>query len=497
MGERVIRSLKPIDAPQIDPDKMFATAIINTDRVDRQRGVILADGIDLSDYANNPTVLYEHGLSTIQHPIAMSQTPEGELTITRSGYEMQGTSYHATVAKYFPVAYQLFGLIHEGVLRATSVGVVPEKQSKYVDKSGREYTVTEKSSLSEWSWCSIGVNPETLKKSSLAGVDDSWQRACVLQTDSATTVLERGTIGNERLLPTIYKSLRALVPAATATSPGFDFQENEKMALRKLTKEQIAGATPDELTLLHGAVSEFDRSSAAIIKSMYADLQASATEEDDEESDDSNLDKSGDDKEADDKKSEDKETEDTESEEKSAKVNRSLPGAMRLTAMHKAISMIADEFEKQFADVEAMGAKEGATGAIEELRSNILASLEGVYTSQYPDHPGMYESDEEEEDDTDLTTQLKSLLSTNQHSAFRVRGVVGRLDRIAGDKSIPEQHRKSIKTLSKSLYSITESAKQFTPVSIEGMVPREELDAEKEKVDRLADYIERQMKPAS
>ena len=258
------------DILNVNGKDMTASARINTDAIDYQRGVILASGVGIENYRNNPIVLFEHGLSTISYPIATSQSPDGELAIDRQEYHIDATSWFS---QRLEEAYQVFALIDEGIIRATSIQVVPYKKAYYTDESGERYEVTEESDMVEWSWCAMGVNPEALRRSMVNPNSQRIKEAVALQTDQAAAVLSRGSLGGSRLLAPIRKSLQAMVPKASASSPGLDNTE-KNMALRHMTALEVRHLSGRSLKKAMNSLYDFDAPTRRRLKSLYSEMTA-------------------------------------------------------------------------------------------------------------------------------------------------------------------------------------------------------------------------------
>ncbi len=158
--------------PSIDIQRMRATATICTPALDREQEVIIPKGINTDHYRNNPVVLWEHGLDpSIAAPIAKCESPEGKLAVRMVGDNMEADAYFTNKSKD---SEQFFDLIVERIIRATSIHVMPIPGTKKKSTvNGMQAMVYPLSSMIEWSWGRIGVNPEAvakiLNKNRLAG----------------------------------------------------------------------------------------------------------------------------------------------------------------------------------------------------------------------------------------------------------------------------------------------------------------------------------------
>jgi hypothetical protein len=161
-----------VTAPSVDIQRMKATAVICTPAVDREYEVIVPSGIEFADYVRNPVVLWEHGLDPgISVPIAKCEDTSGKLALRMNGDNLEGDSYFTNKVRE---SEQVFDLIVERIVRATSVHVMPiPGTKKKASVNGVQAMVYPKSKMVEWSWGRIGVNPEAvakiLNKNRLAG----------------------------------------------------------------------------------------------------------------------------------------------------------------------------------------------------------------------------------------------------------------------------------------------------------------------------------------
>lgn len=185
-------------SPQVDVKEMSATVTISTSRRDRQRERILADGLDIEQYKRNPVVLWEHGLdSAIPLPIGKSKSPSGDIAIRKSGDAWEATCWFSQTS---PMAYQVFGLVAEDIVKAASIQALPYPASvtREVDpEDGLPNVVIGRAELVEWSWGRMGINPDAVRK-----------------------CLDRGRIGEHNILPALIKSLSAMAAPKKLIVPG-------------------------------------------------------------------------------------------------------------------------------------------------------------------------------------------------------------------------------------------------------------------------------------
>lgn len=187
--------------PYVDRAAMSARAVISTAAVDRVGDMLLPSGCNLTNYKSNPVVLWGHGIEGLALPIATSNDPSGNLAITVDDDAVTATSYFSQSNLE---AAQIFELIDEGIVRATSVRETPMK-SRMVMKDGQHVLLVEEWDLEEWSWCSIGVNPEAVAKS-----------------------IAKNRLAGKPITPSIMKSLQAVAPDKQTV--GIGFTELKKMA---------------------------------------------------------------------------------------------------------------------------------------------------------------------------------------------------------------------------------------------------------------------------
>lgn len=179
---------------------MSARAVISTSTVDRVGDVLIPTGCRLENYAKNPVVLWAHGLEGIGHPIATSSDPNGQLSVAISRDDVQATAWFSQSSLE---AAQVFELIDEGIVRATSVRETPIRTRHHIDSEAGDILIVDEWDLEEWSWCAVGVNPDAVAKT-----------------------LHRNRLGGKPISPSILKSLMAVSPPTRRYGVGLSREDS-------------------------------------------------------------------------------------------------------------------------------------------------------------------------------------------------------------------------------------------------------------------------------
>ncbi|QDT30473.1 hypothetical protein Enr10x_58390 [Gimesia panareensis] len=198
---------------------MSARAIINTPREDREGDVIVPRGVQLENYRKNPVVLWEHGLGEITRPIAKCQNPNGELALEVTDNEISAISFFTDKCLE---SLQIFHLIAEGMVRATSVRALPIKSSIRKTSTAGTGIILEEWELIEWSWGALGVNPDAIART-----------------------LDRGTIEGRKITEPLLKSLKAVLPADQNTFPGWS-RTNPTMNAAQVSTSSVSEKSSDQ-----------------------------------------------------------------------------------------------------------------------------------------------------------------------------------------------------------------------------------------------------------
>lgn len=172
--------------PYVDRQSMSARAVISTPTIDRVGDILVPRGCQTSNYVNNPVVLWAHGLEGINYPIATSRNPNGKLAVFVSDDDVQATCWFSQKSLE---AAQIFELIDEGIVRATSVRETPIKSHVHRDLNLGDVLVVDEWDLEEWSWCAVGVNPDAVAKT-----------------------LRRNRLGGQPITQSVMKALIAVAP---------------------------------------------------------------------------------------------------------------------------------------------------------------------------------------------------------------------------------------------------------------------------------------------
>lgn len=476
-----LASLHIVENPITDLVAMSASACINTDAIDYQGEAILASGVDITNYAANPVVLYEHGKGVINFPVGVSECAQGELHIERSQYDIHGTCFFS---QSLPAARQLFGLVDEGVVRATSIQVMPKVKSVYVGKDGKRYPVTEESDLLEWSWVMNGVNPEAVKKS-LGFLPESIERCLSLQADRASVVLNRGSLGGDRLLEPIRKSLLSVIPQPKAMSPGADFVKGQDMSGKLMTPRELRKLSPAELKAIVFS-DDYDAKTQAQAKSLYEEAIKN-TPDDAPEGDEVVTEEKG--------MTEDTEVKSLDGEDDIEEESDDKPlGAKVLGEVYASMKYVVESATKAMAPVENEVVKTGVEGLLADMQAS-LDAIAGLYSTAYPEMPSLGSEPTDTEAEA-VETQMKSMLAQHRTAGFRSLGLAGAIQRLAADPSMPAPQRKSLSGIAERMTHLIDEAKQFKAPSVGDVVPRAEHDALKGQLEKLIAQVEK-LVPAS
>ncbi len=205
-----------VGKPYVDRAAVSAKTLISVATVDRKKDLLIPAGCNLSQYRKNPVVMWGHGLEGLSTPIGRSEDNDGRLTVVINDDSVEATCFFAQSSVE---AMQIFELVDEGVVRATSVRETPIRvRSKWID--GREILIVDEWFLEEWSWCALGVNP-----------------------DSVAKAIHRNRLGGSKIVPSVMKSLLSVAPQLKALGIGLP-GKNKMAGDADETVEDVDKTTP-------------------------------------------------------------------------------------------------------------------------------------------------------------------------------------------------------------------------------------------------------------
>lgn len=146
-------------ADSVKADGDGYTWTISTGSVDRDRDTLAVAGWDLADFRKNPVVLWSHDRNI--PPIGKAES------ILVSGGALKSRMVFAEKGSY-PLADTVRALVDQGIVRATSVGFLPQEWEFNDKRGGYDFT---RQALLEFSLVSIPSNPEALADAKASGVD--------------------------------------------------------------------------------------------------------------------------------------------------------------------------------------------------------------------------------------------------------------------------------------------------------------------------------------
>jgi len=220
-GKGALWAASSLCEPALDAAALSATAIISTPTPDRSDDIVEPLGVQLENYARNPVVYFDHGLSGLTLPIAKSEDPDGRLTVTPRADGIEATSYFA---QGLCEACQIFELIEQKILRGTSIHLIPLVAKIRNDSNadrGRPGLHIEEWELLEWSWVGIPDNPEAVRK-----------------------VLDRGKLAGSPICEPLRKCLVPWAAEVPVLGRGFDPEPAADSVLAAAQAESTFAAPP-------------------------------------------------------------------------------------------------------------------------------------------------------------------------------------------------------------------------------------------------------------
>ena len=163
---KIIQIQNKVTSRAIEGEDRKYEFVISTENVDMHRTVFLADGIDLSRYADNNIVTYGHPDFSSNNPDDIIGTSEirteGTSTIAILTLEREGDN---------PIADKVAKKLANGTLKMASIRAIPT-EAEYRDIDGEEVKTFTKWRLLDWGVVSHGSNPAALKRSIEEAADE-------------------------------------------------------------------------------------------------------------------------------------------------------------------------------------------------------------------------------------------------------------------------------------------------------------------------------------
>ncbi len=219
----------------VDEGKMCASFVISTDDPDRVDDVVTTKGIDLTRFKANPIAFYGH--QAIVLPIGKWATRDGDrCTIKLESHRAVGTCYFSQRSKQ---AAEVFDLVVEGILRATSIGFNP--MAEPVPRDGHK------------------SNPISLQRGFIFPRVDLLEVSIVGIPAQPTATLVREYLSGRKgfaLDATIRKSLEPLAEPAPAWSNGATLPPEGEPMSKKWKKAPPAPKPVAKATDVQACVSD-------------------------------------------------------------------------------------------------------------------------------------------------------------------------------------------------------------------------------------------------
>lgn len=438
-----------LSQPVVDKKACSVMMVISTDALDRDKMFIRQSGIMLDYYRLNPVVLYGHGIEGIVMPVASAWDKDKNLQIFPEETQTLSKAFHSPKNQ---LSMQIFDAVDCGLLRAASVGITPVEVGS-IFYQGSRVPIVEKGMLNEWSYCAIGVNPETVLPKSAAAYSP-WVEAFHLQCDAAISILNAGKLNGETILPSLVKSFTALVPTAKRATRKRVTMTTTTNKLT-LTKAILKSFTSDQLLKACAGADQYDEKSQAMLKEFVSsgddeDLEskdAVPTDQVDTGTGASDLTPAGDDKPAEKEgDSADDSEPDSDGDEEPASGDTTPAegaGATALTDTHEKLQALLTDVKNAFKPVEKDDVKKDSE-KIFSMIEDAIAYIEGIFSKCYPDNTPLTSADPSDSDAAAATGDLVKAFRANDRNPIIFRGLSARIGMMAKSNRMPAEFRKSL-----------------------------------------------------
>jgi hypothetical protein len=392
-------SIDVVTNPTFDAQAMSATAVISTPTIDRVGDLLMPQGCRLDNYRKNPVVLWNHGFECTT-PIGKAVDPSGNLSVRITDQFVESTSYFSQTLRE---AAQIFELIVEGIVKATSVRETPIVSSYKRDPEFGEILLVEEWELEEWSWVPVGCNPDAVAKA-----------------------LHRGKLAGSAISDTVLKSLMAIAPTLKRPGKGLDLEATE-MA-KKSYRLPVLKAMDD--AELEAAKADADPDSMPMIDEEQKRRKAEG-----------------------DPPADDKPVVEDESVEDDGDANTPY-GAQLLTAIHASLADAVGNIEAGLGPLENPEVKAALSDLVGVL-TDAKTSVEGLYSGSYPEGKGLkMDGEPDAEGET-----LKSFLQAGRLPQLQIDGIGSRLKSLTSAKNLQPAQRRVIVDVIKGLGRMVSQAK--------------------------------------
>jgi hypothetical protein len=393
--------------PYVDQQKMSVRARISNAAIDRVGDVLVPRGCQVENYRLNPVVLWNHGLDpSLTKPLGMSEDEDGNLSIEITDDDVFATCFFS---QKDADAAQFFSLIAEKIIRATSVRETPvEGFSKDVWRNGQRVKQVGRWDLEEWSFCSVGVNPEAIAK-----------------------CLSRNRLDGRRISEPIYKSLSAVAPKPQKPGIGFDLKETPMVEKLRMPNDMDDDGEEKDVTKMNGPTDDNDKKDPGEVP---AD-QARGTDVEDDSDDDEDT------------------TQIAPEPEPGGDPSKQPYGSQVIKCLHGALKSACKATNECLGpQLEHQGVKDDV-GAVNDVMKGQMKALEGSHLKHYPamkcdlksdDMDG--DDDEESGEDSTGDSDMKAFLAGATGRQHQIFGVAHRLKELSKSKSLTVAERRMLKS---------------------------------------------------
>jgi len=458
--------------PMIDDANMSIRFRICTSDLDREGDIIEPSGVDWSDYANNPTVLFNHGFGDISLPVGKSIDKDGVLHLS---YDPEEDAIYSRTFfdERFELSRQTFFLVKEGFMRAASIHVMPLMGMMRELQHGGSHVYG--SSMLEYSICTVGANQNAFAKTNPKG--ERFSELMALQLESADRILDTHKLGGDPINASLAKCLQAFRPKSKATSPGVTYVDEDEMDKKTLSKAEVDKLETLALAKALGDRVQYDDSTQKLLTARAKSLDGLPKMEDDDET----MTKMSDDE------IEPKEMGSENVDEPQAEPTSDLPpGAQYLAALHADAADFLSKLEAVSKYTEEPKVKELA-GELASTVQETVAAIEGGSATIYADAPSLVGEAVEES-----AEMMKSWLADKGATgSYQLTGLARRLDIVLANPSSPKA-KTMVENTRRDLLALEMAARNYKPKSVTNPETEAKIASLTKMVTQLQEAIQTQ-----